>query len=530
MFPTTQLARVALRSKISGLAALRSRGLSAVADARSVAAKRELAALAEAFQRYDGDASGALDRGELTKALADLDIPDDEIFVDSLFAQLDKNKDGTVELREWLEHLPKGTKIRVVDKFGPGSGSALDEYRAVRFEVPTASVIYTYCDEAPMLATHSLLPICRAFTEHASIAMEEKDISLAGRVLANFPENLTAEQRIDDELAALGELAKTPAANIIKLPNISASIPQLEECIKELQDKGFDVPNYDESTKGRYAKVLGSAVNPVLREGNSDRRVAKPVKDYARANPHKMGAWAPDSKSHVAHMADGDFFGSEQSHVVPADLGDHKDAGVVRIEFVPASGEAQVLKARTVLQAGEVIDASRMNVKKLRAFYEREIDDAKAKGVLFSLHLKATMMKVSDPIMFGHCVEAFYRDTFAKHADFIEEHGVDATNGLGDFYAKLDACGDDALKAQVKAELEECLTNCESVRPPLAMVDSDKGITHLHVPSDIIIDASVPAALWASLRPGLRAGARGFANLRHALRLRRRTLFIRTYR
>ena len=495
-----RLLQTALRGKLASLKAARSgaRTFADVAEARSAAAKRELAILAEAFQRYDGDASGALDRAEITEALEDLNIPGDEVFVDSLFTQLDKNKDGTVELREWLEHLPKGTRIRVVDKFGPGTGSALDEYRAVRIEVPTASVVYTYCDEAPMLATHSLLPICRAFTEHASIAMEERDISLAGRVLANFPEHLTPDQRIDDELAALGELAKSPAANIIKLPNISASIPQLEACIEELQAKGYAVPDYDESSKARYAKVLGSAVNPVLREGNSDRRVAKPVKDYAKANPHKMGAWEPTSKSHVAHMSDGDFYGSEQSHVVGA-LGDHKDAGVVAIEFVPAGGgEVQTLKKRTPLQAGEVIDASRMDVAKLRAFFAAEIDDAKDKGVLFSLHLKATMMKVSDPIMFGHCVETFYRDTFAKHADFVKEHGVDATNGLGDFYAKLDACGDETLKKQIAAELEECLTDCESKRPPLAMVDSDRGITNLHVPSDIIIDASVPAALRES--------------------------------
>merc|ERR1711981_1359960 len=384
---------------------------------------------------------------------------------------------GTVELREWLDHLPRGTRLKVAEKFAPGS--ALDEYRAIRFTVPTASIVYTYTDEAPMLATHSLLPIVRAFTESAGVNCELRDISLAGRVLANFPDNLDSSQRVDDELSKLGELCKTPAANVIKLPNISASIPQLGECVAELREKGYDVPPFatsSEEIQKRYAKVLGSAVNPVLREGNSDRRVAKAVKEFAKANPHPMGAWSPDSKSHVAHMEGDDFYGSEQSHVVAFDVKEastHKDAGVVRIEFVGEDGSTKILKNKTPLQPGEVIDASKMDVSALRDFYKQEIDDAKDKGVLFSLHLKATMMKVSDPIMFGHCVEVFYRDTFAKH----------------------EACGDDALKEQISNELEECLKSCDHVRPPLAMVDSDRGVTNLHVPSDIIIDASMPAAL-----------------------------------
>ena len=262
------------------------RALATTDETRATAAKRELAVLAEAFQRYDGDASGALDRYEIERALEDLKIPHDEVFVDDLFEALDTNKDGTIELREWLDHLPRGTRLKVAEKFAPGS--ALDEYRAIRFTVPTASIVYTYTDEAPMLATHSLLPIVRAFTESAGVNCELRDISLAGRVLANFPDNLDSSQRVDDELSKLGELCKTPAANVIKLPNISASIPQLEECVAELREKGFDVPPFSTSSEEiqkRYAKVLGSAVNPVLREGNSDRRVAKAVKEFAKANP-----------------------------------------------------------------------------------------------------------------------------------------------------------------------------------------------------------------------------------------------------
>ncbi|KAJ8612154.1 hypothetical protein CTAYLR_002477 [Chrysophaeum taylorii] len=491
----------------------RAESVSKVVEERANMAKRELAILAEAFMRYDGDASGALDRGEIEHALEDLEIPSDEVFVDALFNQLDKNKDGTVSIQEWLDNLPPGTRIRIVGKYGEGTGSALDEYRAVRLEVPTVDLVYTYTDEAPALATHSLLPIARAFTETASgVSIQLRDISLAGRILANFPDFLSEAQRASDELSTLGNLVKTPKASIIKLPNISASIPQLEGAIAELQSKGFGVPTYpktvssqdDEAIRARYAKVLGSAVNPVLREGNSDRRVAAPVKEFARLNPHSMGAWSPESKSHVAHMSEGDFYGSEQSYVVPFDSSnDSKDANVVRIEFEAAASEdggstVEVLKARTALQPGEVIDGSRMSVKKLAEFYKREIDDAKASDVLFSLHLKATMMKVSDPIMFGHAVKVFYRDTFAKHADTFAKIGVEPKNGLGDVYAKLALLDDDEEKAQIHKELEECLTECDHVRPKLAMVDSDRGITNLHVPSDIIIDASVPAAIRES--------------------------------
>jgi len=278
---------------VRGARATSVRALATTDETRATAAKRELAVLAEAFQRYDGDASGALDRYEIERALEDLKIPHDEVFVDDLFEALDTNKDGTIELREWLDHLPRGTRLKVAEKFAPGS--ALDEYRAIRFTVPTASIVYTYTDEAPMLATHSLLPIVRAFTESAGVNCELRDISLAGRVLANFPDNLDSSQRVDDELSKLGELCKTPAANVIKLPNISASIPQLEECVAELREKGFDVPPFatsSEEIQKRYAKVLGSAVNPVLREGNSDRRVAKAVKEFAKANPY--GAPRPD--------------------------------------------------------------------------------------------------------------------------------------------------------------------------------------------------------------------------------------------
>ncbi|KAJ1455332.1 monomeric type isocitrate dehydrogenase, NADP-dependent [Pelagophyceae sp. CCMP2097] len=497
-------ARAAPRAPAALRPAAARRCLSTEADRekRNAMAKRELAILAQAFQRYDGDSSGSLDKGEIERALADLDIPNDEIFVESLFSQLDKNKDGTIEIAEWLDNLPRGTRIRIVSRFGAGTGSALDEYRAVRLEVPTASVVYTYTDEAPMLATHSLLPVLKALVQAASgVPIELRDISLAGRILANFPERLAEAQRVPDELAKLGELAKSPAANIIKLPNISASQPQLQAAIAELRGKGYDVPvfpNDDAAIMQRYAKVLGSAVNPVLREGNSDRRVAGPVKAYAQANPHSMGAWAADSKSHVAFMKEGDFFGSEISYTMPDVVGNSKDAGVVRIEFVSADGAVEVLKAKTQLQPGEIIDASRMSVKALKEFYVREIDDAKAQGVLFSLHLKATMMKVSDPIMFGHAVKAYYRDTFATHAATFAKIGVDASNGLGDVYAKLDRVDDAAERDAIKASLEKCLTMCDESRPPLAMVDSDRGVTNLHVPSDIIIDASVPAAIRES--------------------------------
>lgn len=358
----------------------------------------------------------------------------------------------------------------------------------------TSKIIYTKTDEAPALATYSLLPIVKAFAQTADVDVETRDISLAGRIIANFPENLTAEQKISDALAELGELAKTPEANIIKLPNISASIPQLNAAIKELQAHGYKVPNYpeepqtaaEEAIKATYAKILGSAVNPVLREGNSDRRVASPVKAYAQKNPHSMGQWSADSKSHVASMTDGDFYASEQSVTVGA-------ADDVKIEFVANSGDVQVLKASTPLQAGEVIDSAVMSVAKLREFFEKEIQDAKAKGVLLSLHLKATMMKVSDPIMFGHCVEVYYQDVFAKYTSLFAELGIDANNGIGDVYAKISN-----LPAAQKAEIEAALAAVYETRPALAMVDSDRGITNLHVPSDIIIDASMPAAIRAS--------------------------------
>ena len=359
---------------------------------------------------------------------------------------------------------------------------------------PTSKIIYTKTDEAPALATYSLLPIVKTFTEAAGIAVETRDISLAGRIIANFPEHLTDEQQQSDALAELGELAKTPEANIIKLPNISASIPQLTAAIKELQAKGYELPDYPEEAtteaeqeiKGRYARVLGSAVNPVLREGNSDRRVAVAVKEYAQKNPHPMGAWSGDSQSHVAHMDDGDFYSSEQSTVV-------KEAGNIAIEFIDAAGNATVLKAETAVQADEVIDAAVMRASALRAFFEAQIQDAKDQGVLFSLHLKATMMKVSDPILFGHAVSVYYRDVFAKHADAFAELGIDPNNGIGEIYAKI-AGLPEAQQEEIKADIAACY----EARPALAMVNSDRGITNLHVPSDVIIDASMPAAIRES--------------------------------
>jgi len=360
--------------------------------------------------------------------------------------------------------------------------------------MPTAKIIYTETDEAPALATYSLLPIIKAYTEAAGIAVETRDISLAGRIIANFPDYLTDAQRQSDALAELGELVKTPEANIIKLPNISASIPQLNAAIKELQAKGYDLPDYPEEPqndaereiKARYARVLGSAVNPVLREGNSDRRVAGPVKEYARRHPHSMGAWSADSKSHVAHMNDGDFYASEQSVVI-------EQAGDVRIEHIDEDGRVTVLKEKTPVLADEVIDAAVMSRNALRAFYEREMQDAKASGVLLSLHLKATMMKVSDPIMFGHAVSVYFKEVFEKHGALFEQLGVDVNNGLGDVYAKI-ATLPEAQRAEIEADIQAVY----ATRPELAMVDSDKGITNLHVPSDVIIDASMPAALRAS--------------------------------
>ena len=359
---------------------------------------------------------------------------------------------------------------------------------------PTSKIIYTETDEAPALATYSLLPIIKAFTDAAGITVETRDISLAGRIIANFPDGLTPEQRQEDALAELGELAKTPEANIIKLPNISASVPQLNAAISELRAQGYDLPEYPEdpadegekAIKARYAKVLGSAVNPVLREGNSDRRVAAPVKAYAKAHPHSMGAWSGDSKSHVAHMSDGDFYSSEQSAVI-------SEAGDLRIEFVGGDGQVQVLKERTPVQREEVIDAAVMSRTALRAFFEAEIEDARSRDVLLSLHLKATMMKVSDPIMFGHAVTVYFRELFDKHAALFEELGVDPNNGLGDVYAKIAR-----LPESERAGIEADIRAIYEKRPKLAMVNSDKGITNLHVPSDVIIDASMPAALRSS--------------------------------
>jgi isocitrate dehydrogenase len=355
---------------------------------------------------------------------------------------------------------------------------------------PVATIVYTKTDEAPALATASLLPIIRAFTRSSGIQIEFKDISLAGRILANFPDHLAEDQRQVDALAELGDLAKTPGANIIKLPNISASIPQLTTAIEELQAHGYPLPDFPEDPenelRARYAKVLGSAVNPVLREGNSDRRVAAPVKQYARDNPHPMGEWSSDSESHVAHMQEGDFFGSEQSRVMAT-------AGSVRIELVNEAGEITVLKEDLELQQGEVIDASVMSCQALRDFLEGEIDDALEKDLLLSLHLKATMMKVSDPIIFGHVVAVFFSDLFAKHADVFDQLGVNPNNGLGDLEAKLEELPEDQ-RAEIQADIEATYAR----RPRLAMVNSDKGITNLHVPSDVIIDASMPAAIRTS--------------------------------
>ena len=357
----------------------------------------------------------------------------------------------------------------------------------------TAKIIYTHTDEAPALATYSLLPIVQAFTRAAGIVVETRDISLAGRVLAAFPESLTPEQRQSDDLAELGELAKTPHANIIKLPNISASIPQLKDAIRELQQQGYAVPDYPEDPqddaekqiKAKYAKVLGSAVNPVLREGNSDRRVATSVKQYAKSHPHSMGAWSNNSASHVSSMTGGDFYANEQSAVM-------SESGKLRIELT-SSGKTTVLKEGVAVTDGDVIGASMMSRRALEEFFAREIADAKAQGVLLSLHLKATMMKVSDPIMFGHAVTSYYEDVFDKHAAVFESLGVDPDNGIGDVYKKIQA-----LPAEQRAAIEADLKAVYATRPALAMVDSSKGITNLHVPSDIIIDASMPAAIRAS--------------------------------
>ena len=354
-----------------------------------------------------------------------------------------------------------------------------------------SKIIYTQTDEAPALATFSLLPIVQAFTKSSGVVIETRDISLSGRIIAAFPERLTEAQRIGDHLAELGQLATTPEANIIKLPNISASIPQLKAAIKELQSQGYNLPDYPEvpanddekNIKARYDKIKGSAVNPVLREGNSDRRAPLSVKNYARKNPHKMGAWSADSKSHVAHMTSNDFYGSEKSTTIT-------DAGNLKIELVAADGSVKVLKDAIKVQAGEIVDASVLGKKALRSYIAEQIEDAKTRGVLLSVHLKATMMKVSDPIIFGHFVSVFYAPVLEKHAAVLGELGVDVNNGIGDLYTKIKS-----LPAAKQAEIEADINALYASRPQLAMVNSDKGITNLHVPSDVIVDASMPAMI-----------------------------------
>jgi isocitrate dehydrogenase len=358
----------------------------------------------------------------------------------------------------------------------------------------THKIIYTYTDEAPALATYSLLPIIKVFTDAANVAVETSDISLAGRIIASFPEYLTEAQRQPDALTQLGALATTPEANIIKLPNISASLPQLTAAIQELQEQGYDIPSYpaepkdeaEAAIKARYAKVLGSAVNPVLREGNSDRRVAAAVKQYAQKHPHSVGAWTAESRSHVAHMKQGDFYGTEQSVIL-------QQASKVKIEWVGKDGSTTTLKENITVLAAEVIDAAVMSVKALRSFYETEINAAKSEDILLSLHVKATMMKVSDPILFGHAVSIYYKDVFEKYADTFASLGINPNNGLGDLYAKIQA-----LPAELRTAIEADLQATYATRPKLAMVNSDKGITNFHVPSDVIIDASMAAAIRTS--------------------------------
>ncbi|NJC46285.1 UNVERIFIED_ORG: isocitrate dehydrogenase [Xanthomonas campestris] len=355
----------------------------------------------------------------------------------------------------------------------------------------TPKIIYTLTDEAPYLATQSLLPIIDAYTNTAGIVVETRDISLAGRILSLFPEHLSDAQKIADDLGELGELATTPEANIIKLPNISASVPQLKAAIAELQGQGYALPAYpdtpkddaEKDIKARYDKVKGSAVNPVLREGNSDRRAPLSVKNYARKHPHRMGKWSSDSKSHVAHMDDGDFFGSEQSTTVAA-------AGALKIEFIGNDGSSSVLKDKVAVKAGEIVDAAVLSKRALASFIDAQIADAKAKDVLFSVHLKATMMKVSDPVLFGVVVGEFYKDTLSKHAETLASVGFDPNNGIGDLYARIATLPDDQ-QAQIKADIQAEYAQ----RPALAMVNSDKGITNLHVPSDVIVDASMPAMI-----------------------------------
>ena len=362
--------------------------------------------------------------------------------------------------------------------------------------MPNLEIMWTKVDEAPALATYSLLPIVKAFVNTAGVSVTQKDISLAGRIIATFPEKLTPAQRINDELTELGNLTLKPEANIMKLPNISASIPQLRAAIKELQSKGYNVPDYpdnpttdaEKDIKTRYGKVFGSVVNPILREGNSDRRAAAAVKNYARKNPHKMGVWSKDSKSHVAHMSSGDYFGSEIATTVDK-------ATNVRIELVEAGGKTTVLKAKTALDAGEIIDAAVMSAKALRKFFAEQIDDAKKQGVLFSLHVKATMMKIADPIVFGHVVSVFFADVVEKHAATLKKLGVNLNNGFGDLLTKIET-----LPEAEKKAIKDDIAAVYAKRPALAMVNSDKGITGLHVPSDFIIDATVPAMIRESGR------------------------------
>jgi isocitrate dehydrogenase len=358
----------------------------------------------------------------------------------------------------------------------------------------TPTIIYTLTDEAPFLATHSFLPIVKAFSHAAGVHVETRDISLAGRILSQFPERLKADQRVSDDLAELGKIAKTPEANIVKLPNISASLPQLEAAIKELQEKGYDLPDYPEEPeneeekkiKAKYDKVKGSAVNPVLREGNSDRRAPKAVKEYAKKHPHKMGSWSSDSKTHVVSMDGGDFYGSEKSLTM-------SEADKVSIELETETGETKVLKSDLALEKGEIIDASFMSVARLRKFLEEQKQDAEAQRVLFSIHLKATMMKVSDPIIFGHAVETYFNNVFEKHRASLEEAGAEANNGVGSILAAIRE-----LPAEKQREIEQDIAAAYDNGPDLAMVNSDKGITNLHVPSDVIIDASMPAMIRTS--------------------------------
>jgi isocitrate dehydrogenase len=358
----------------------------------------------------------------------------------------------------------------------------------------TPKILYTLTDEAPALATYSLLPIVQAFTSSAGVQVETRDISLSGRILANFPEYLKPEQQVADSLSELGEIAKTPEANIVKLPNISASVPQLKAAIKELQSQGFALPDYPEepkndaekTAKSKYDKIKGSAVNPVLREGNSDRRAPLAVKAYARKHPHSMGKWASDSKSHVSSMSEGDFYGSEKSYLVPK-------ATAISIELIGTGGKREVLKTGLNLLESEIIDASTLSVSTLKAFLKKAKAEAKAEGVLFSIHLKATMMKVSDPIIFGHAVKVFFEPVFEKHAAALESVGVDVNNGFGDLLSSIEK-----LPAEKKAEILADIDACYSDSPDLAMVNSDRGITNLHVPSDVIIDASMPAMIRTS--------------------------------